>query len=813
MATDEYLNFDLSIETDAGGYLASVRASPGGDASEPFEPPFTPEGLENLVLKLGRSRTVVRRVATSHDKLAERFGRELYDAVLSGTVGFAFHNSLQEAERQDKGLRLRLNLDRAPELADVPWELLYSPTLHRPLALSTRTPIVRYIGLPFAANPLAVEAPLRVLAVVAAPTDLVDLDTDAEVARIHDATEDLARAGLVHIDRLEHATLIDLVRHLEAADCHVLHFVGHGGYQEQGDSGSGFLAFENDEGLHQLVPGDRLGVLLNDHVPLRLAVLNACEGARTSPTEPFAGVAQSLVRQGIPAVIAMQFEVTDTAATVFGHELYRSLATGSPIDRATAIARKAMLAGNHDVEWATPVLYLRSTSGHLFDVHGGAQAPPEPIDTGLVDGYEDATAALAAWTSTRSRGDLEEAVSLLEQVTRRRPDYRDAGALLAETRDELVRVLYREADASIAGGRRADGLSLLDRIDELDPDHGDPDDLRRRAHLDAEREESRPPETEVLPPVGRGDDAVEHPLPPTDLRSPVERDDDAGAHQPTPPDVTPVVPPRPPPPVDGTVEVARRRWVKPVLAAGALVVLAGVAQELLGGNEVVADTDFAASHVASPTLGGENAWADGLERYPTRHPAEGRDDDPHVSSEWALAWDEDHLYLAVDVVDELVVTPYADRPHRIYRGDGINFNFGRPPDGLADEAPLRDDDVQIMIGPASADADTAVAGVQFASGDGTTCPDGRVFAEGRDAPEVTATSRATVDGYQLAAAVPWSLLGHEPEAGGVYGIVFTVADVDGSEPFARHASRSSHADRFGAKHCPARWQTLALAPG
>src|SRR3954463_10066004 len=48
---------------------------------------------------------------------------------------------------------------------------------------------------------------------------------------------------------------------------------------------------------------------LRDLRSLRLAVLNSCEGARNSRTDPFAGTATTLVRQGsVPAVVAMQFE-------------------------------------------------------------------------------------------------------------------------------------------------------------------------------------------------------------------------------------------------------------------------------------------------------------------------------------------------------------------------------------------------------------------------------------------------------------------------------------------------------------------------
>jgi tetratricopeptide (TPR) repeat protein len=108
-------------------------------------------------------------------------------------------------------------------------------------------------------------------------------------------------------------------------------------------------------------------VMLRDHSSLRLAVLNACEAGRTDPADPFAGVADTLVRRGIPAVVAMQFEVTDHAAVEFAPALYGALAAGRTVDAAVAEARKAMYTVS-PLEWATPVLYLRADDARLFDI-------------------------------------------------------------------------------------------------------------------------------------------------------------------------------------------------------------------------------------------------------------------------------------------------------------------------------------------------------------------------------------------------------------------------------------------------------------
>lgn len=758
MTTDEvstdYLNFDLALEAEAGGYLASVRASPVGEASAEFVLPFTPEGLENVVLKLGHTRAVVRGGGSSQTALARRFGTSLYEAVFSGEVEFIYRRSLEEAERRGVGLRLRLNLDQAPELVDVPWELLYSPALHRPLVLSTKTPLARYMGLPFPARPLTVDGPLKVLVVVAGPTDLVTLDSDEELDRIREATADLQRAGFVELDLLGNATLGDLVRRLGRSPCHVLHFVGHGGYEEHDGVGGGVLAFEDANRLHHLVSGDDIGVLLHDHRTLRLAVLNACEGGRTSPTDPFAGVAQSLIRQGIPAVIAMQFEVTDTAATTFSHELYRALVDGRPVDEATGIARKAVFAANTDVEWATPVLYMRSASGHIFDVPDvdtTALLPPVPLDVERDEHVPDDHPADAG---------AEDAG----------PE--DAGPEDAGPEDA------GPADAGAVGGGPP-----------TDPD------------VEPAGETEQPPADErpIAPdPTGDGSDAN---LPEVERRALRRGPVGAGL-------------------LAAAAAVAAFVWWLPGTADDTDDAQAeetdddgsddGGDDGTDDGTGTGADTDFAATFVAQPQSGGAATWADGLARIPTPHPAEG-EADPRVTSQWTLGWNEDALHLFVEVEDPEISTPHVEEPWRMFQGDGINFNFGADPTDMEEQDLLRDDDIQVMIGPRSSDAEAAVSGIQTSDGDGQTCVDGRFFGRGQATPQIDATAQPTPDGYSLQAEVPWSVLGQLPEAGAVYGIILTVADAEGPTPGSgRRGSRSSTPDRGSTKHCPARWQTLEL---
>jgi tetratricopeptide (TPR) repeat protein len=133
------------------------------------------------------------------------------------------------------------------------------------------------------------------------------------------------------------------------------------------------LHFEDPKGMNDPIPGQILGNVLRDHDCLRLAVLNACEGARQSNKDPFSGVAQSLCQQRLPAIVAMQFEISDAAAKTFAEEFYGAIAEGFPVDASVSEARKALFGGRFGQEWATPVLYMRSPNGLLFEVQRRAK--------------------------------------------------------------------------------------------------------------------------------------------------------------------------------------------------------------------------------------------------------------------------------------------------------------------------------------------------------------------------------------------------------------------------------------------------------
>ncbi|MEP6650084.1 MAG: CHAT domain-containing protein [Lapillicoccus sp.] len=367
MAARTYQNFDLLLEAAADGqFRARVTSSPVGESSSShFALPFVATELENLLLKLDPGRSGTRRSSTDPQaQAAMDLGGPLFESVFADDIMLAWQRSQDAARAQGDGLRLRLRLTDAPAIAGLPWELLYDRRGNAYLAQSERTPVVRYLEVPQPPRPLVVDGALRILTVISSPTDLPELDVEAEWRRVQEALADKVAEGTVKIDRLPTPTVSALSAWLRRAEVHILHFIGHGEYDDR--IGDGVLCFTDRYGRSSRVSSTILGPYLRDHDPLRLVLLNACHSARVDATDPFSGVAQGLVQQDCTAVVAMQFPISDGAATTLTGEFYGALADGLPVDQATTSARKALLA-DYPNEWATPVLFLRSPDGRVFD--------------------------------------------------------------------------------------------------------------------------------------------------------------------------------------------------------------------------------------------------------------------------------------------------------------------------------------------------------------------------------------------------------------------------------------------------------------
>ena len=320
-----YEDFSLKIEPRRGDlYPVIVLRSPAGEGRSQFRLPFDPDELGDLLAGLGEAvrgsaEKVVREAAPGATRTRpQQIGDQLFNALFSGPIRSLLDRSLGMLHGSNQGLRVKLHIDPEDpglaQLSSLPWELMYRKETREFLNLSSFTPILRYLDVQVPCTPLPLEPPMRILGVIANPGDYPQLDLERERRQI-EAT--WARQGDVAVDFLQPATILKLQEQLAAQPYHALHFMGHGGFDQL--SGSGVLLFEDERGDAAAVDGSTLAVLLRDAPTLRLVFLNACETACVSKREgldPFAGVAAAMVMAGIPAVVAMQFPITDGAANV-----------------------------------------------------------------------------------------------------------------------------------------------------------------------------------------------------------------------------------------------------------------------------------------------------------------------------------------------------------------------------------------------------------------------------------------------------------------------------------------------------------------
>jgi hypothetical protein len=348
---------------------------------------------------------VITRRSTRPEHVTKAFGRELSKILFDGDLGILFDRCRENAKAQNANARVLLHVE-GPNACRIPWEFAIDP-ITRDDYLALRVPVARSVHLMEPVQPLRVDPPLRVLGVMSRPKDLPPLQAEQERERISHAFQQLS-SNLVHVEWLESDRWHDLTRRLQNEPWHILHFVGHGGFDEEDDEG--YLELTGDDGKALQIPASELAHFTRGNPQLRLVVLNACESATAGTTGVFSSTAARLMREGVPAVVAMQYEITDPAALTFGSSFYEEIAHGVPVDRAVTTAREAVMATLRSLEWATPVLFLASEETRIFAVPGSPslQEPPEQPKSEQPHSLDSAgTATLADW-STQMRTKLNQ---------------------------------------------------------------------------------------------------------------------------------------------------------------------------------------------------------------------------------------------------------------------------------------------------------------------------------------------------------------------------------------------------------------------
>lgn len=440
----EYQNIEIEISQNISGcWEVRLLESPINRPRERF---VFEDQLPALHQQVGALQKILLEGGSDqerHDQ-AVALGKALYAMLLPGEVGRTFEKSLtlldEYRNRSDRGLRLRLSFGGGKgyraDLVNLPWELLCHPETETFIADQPHTPLVRYIDLSRQEKPIKAKPPLKVLAVLASPDHpkLHPVNIDHHRKILKDAARTAKWLDLHFAKPTLEGLYEKLDKHRqEGAPFHVLHFLGHGMFC----GGHGMLCFEHDDRSLHVVRGSDLARQLESMSELRLVVLATCKGAKMMDAEgqnPFHGVASALVATRVPAVVGMQFSVSEGAAGDFTSTFYTTLGSSRCIDVDEAMAegrRKILRADTGSLEWASPVLFLRAPDGHLLDLEEAGPPPAKKIAVFNIEddhGIEDL--------------DVAEQVDLTEwfEVNKRRAHIKDPNLWNGAVLDELKRV-------------------------------------------------------------------------------------------------------------------------------------------------------------------------------------------------------------------------------------------------------------------------------------------------------------------------------------------------------------------------------------
>jgi CHAT domain-containing protein len=359
-----YIELQVTIEDNTRVRVVTER---GAEASGKFR--LTPlfRDLIDVFDFWVREKKITRR------EEMKALGALLYTSLFDGDTDQLFKKTLDGIQNPDR-LRLQLVFNQeAFDLASIPWEFLYRPDRENSLgfflATQTRLVLSRYIPLEWNRESLSIkDEKLRFMVVISKPKYTADDLGPVLEYPVVEVIEELSEAQGFDLFRLENPTIEEFLENLEKQDPHILHFIGHGRYVPDQKRGE-IALLKADRETAQWVTDTTFADYF-DSVKPRLVLLHACEGAHIDFSNKFAGLAPQLIHKRIPAVVAMQYEVTNEVAIRFSKTFYRLLAAGQPIDGAVQEGRRQITLSDPNAysnrDFGTPVLYMRSRDGLIL---------------------------------------------------------------------------------------------------------------------------------------------------------------------------------------------------------------------------------------------------------------------------------------------------------------------------------------------------------------------------------------------------------------------------------------------------------------
>ena len=242
------IELDVTSAPTAGHFVVRVVRSASGagsTATMQLDPQTYVDSRDDLETAVLASAVTGRRILSPSEQRLRTVGQQLFDALFSGPVGEAYRASVDSASAQGERLQVVLRID-VPGLAAIPWESMYDTQNGEYIGLTD--PLIRHIPSTDA-EPLTIVPPLKVLVLVSSPEGLATLDVEAERRKLSRALAEPIADGRIELSWLMQATWENVQDEMLSGTWHVLHFIGHGDYDQRTDQGVIALVAD-DGGIH-----------------------------------------------------------------------------------------------------------------------------------------------------------------------------------------------------------------------------------------------------------------------------------------------------------------------------------------------------------------------------------------------------------------------------------------------------------------------------------------------------------------------------------------------------------------------------------
>ena len=307
---------------------------------------------------------------------SKEIGKQLYQKVFEEhkEVLRGYHRVLG---RVPKGYLLHLCFESLRDFLRVPLEFAFAPDLGEYLAL--KHPLSRFVEDAHAGRPplspkflndlWARKEALKVLLIASNTEPRID-GVDEEVKALNSflrKTKDRVRV-LCQVKYIptEQATYERVGEELLECKYHIIHYAGHGRYNEQSPERSSLLFWEKENRQGNIKPmmASKLKLLL-DNSNVSFIYLSCCSGSRTGDfaqllDDDFLGIADGAIHAGVPAVLGFRWPVSDKSAKQLALAFYQSLLSQGNLDVALFHARREVAGPNRDdPTWISPILIVQ----------------------------------------------------------------------------------------------------------------------------------------------------------------------------------------------------------------------------------------------------------------------------------------------------------------------------------------------------------------------------------------------------------------------------------------------------------------------